>query len=444
VTDEKTSDELVRGDVSSDPAAAAIEALQKVRAMFVAHQLTAAPPPEDTFPKFIEATPTSVPSSAAPANPAELFPFTILSGGLCEKLAETTDEYVTSTPQQRFRASQTKLRAVEPLVAATAPKRQRRPRSRYQRARRARRTTANHWGHCPAKPRWPKQKGTTTLTGHLMALEKANYFVRHTNADPHPALLLRQLEGQVRANLEKGLPVWKARKWIRTDLAESQHRFSLFLLQHVDEDSHLVGKPDHKGHIIPYSIADIVDETGLSRSTVNRRISDFVLAGYIFRWQEKLKDFNEATDEEEWVSFVSHMRVRTEFFRALGVSEEELKGLKANVQAFRGYKSGPGPSLAEKSRKQLAADKLQRAQQHGRERRGRGENPARNVLGGTVIASITSRMTRPAPHSAVEGVSRMGIEAQLRRKYPDWDRWKPETREKFIQQRLRPKPPPPS
>jgi hypothetical protein len=444
---EKARDELVGGDASSAEAsaAAAIEALRSVRTMLVAQQLAAPSPPADALAKAVDAR-TSLPASGSPMSAAPPYPFTILSGGLSEKVVETAEQYLLpGSPQERFRAA-----AVPPWsrhavpAAKDQPKRKRRGRSRSQRARRARRLTENHWGHCPARPRWPKQKGTTTLTGQLMALEKANYFVRHTNADPHPALLLRQLEGQVRANREKGLPVWQARKWIRTDLAESQHRFSLFLLQHVDVDSHLVGKPDHKGHIIPYSIAEIVEETGLSRATVNRRISDFVLAGYIFRWQEKLKDFDEETHEEEWVSFVAHMRVNIAFFGALGISEEELAALKKNVQHYRGYKNAPGQSLAERSRKQMAADKFERAQQHGRERRGRGENTGRNVLGGTVIARIASRMTQPKPQSAQEGASRVGIEAQLRQQYPDWDSWNPKERKRVIQRRLYPKPPLPS
>jgi Winged helix-turn-helix DNA-binding len=437
---ENTSPELVAADVSPAlPPAGAIEVLEKVRALLV-EQLMAPAPPQDAFPRQVAASTPSLQEQPAKSQDEPLFPFTILSGGLCEKIAATANDYVEVDPGERLRRARPNLQPAK--AAERAPTKRRRRRARYQRGRRARRTTQNKRGHCPARPRWPKQKGTTAFTGPLMELEKSNYFVRHTNADPHPGLLLRAVEGHVRSKRAQGLPVWVARKWIRTDLAESQHRFSLFLLQHVDEDSHLVGKPDHKGHIIPYSIADIMKETGLSRSTVNRRISDFVLAGYIYRWQEKSKEIDEETGEEKWVSFVAHMRLNIEFFRALGVTKAELDELKKSCQSYRGYKNEPGYALGERSRRELAAEKLERARQHARERRGLGENQMRNVLGSTVIAEMDTTMTQATPHSAVEGVSRIGITAQLRRTHPDWDSWKPEARERAIRQRLRPRPPP--
>jgi hypothetical protein len=411
---------------------AAIAGLLELRAKLVAGVLAAPSPPDNSFPQSVQETSPSLPST--PVKLLDPYPFAILSGGLCDKIAATAEAYLPALPS----ALQLVPQAEDP--SGHVPKRLRR-RSSYHRVRRWSRETPNSFGHCPARPRFAQDnKKRTTFLGQLEVLERERYAVRGTNADPYPGLLQRQVAGEVVRRRAAGQPIVKTRLWIRSDLAESQCRFALFLLRHVDEDSHLVGKPDGQGHIVPYTIDEIAKETKYARSTINRRISDYVNAGYIFRWQEKMKDVDENTGEETWVSFAAHMRVTLSFFSTFGVSEATLKALRKFRQERNGYKNEPGQTSAEKNRRQVAAEKFQRMQQHLLERRGRGENLARNELGSRVIAPIAANMTKPRELSAQEGFSLIGIEAKLRRQYPDWDRWPAETREKVLLLRVRPPP----
>jgi hypothetical protein len=424
------------GKTADAQRAAAIAGLLELRAKIVAEVLAAEPPPDNSFPQSVHDSSPSLPSK--PVQAGDPFPFAILSGGICDKIAETAESYLPAAPPLLHLVPQ----ADDPN--ANGPKRDRR-RARYHRTRRWSRETPNSFGHCPAKPRFPARdpkKKWTTFLGQLEVMEKERYGVRGTNADPYPALLQRQIAGQVLKRRAAGQPIVQTRLWIRSDLAESQCRFALFLLRHVDEDSHLVGKPDGEGHIVPYSIDEIAQETRYSRSTIDRRISDYVNAGFIFRWQEKMLVVDETTGEESWVSFASHMRVTLSFFSTFGVSEETLKGLRQHRQRLNGYKNEPGQTAAEKNFRQLAAEKYQRVQQHLLERRGRGENLNRNAIGSKVIASIAANMTRPRELSAQEGFSRIGIEEKLRREFPSWDKWPLETRERILLSRLRPKPSP--
>lgn len=341
-------------------------------------------------------------------------------------------------------------------------------RRRRHRVRHSARSTPNRFGHCPADPRRFRPWNVPAFLRPGLQAHEAAYFARGTNADPHPALLLRAKPGTLREarRLGKTGPVLLSRKRVRSDLRESQDLFAQFILKHVDLDSHAVGKPPNdQGHIVPYSLGEMLDAVRqeivhlpnailtnpdssdgaghprayFSLSTLCRRIRDFRDAGYIVRWQHREYEAGE-DGQDDWDGFVANMRVTRAFFRALGYTDKDLKEEALRRRAERGYKTEISPPVH--SPRYEAFLQRQRAEGH-RSAHERANPFARQLISRTVDVCLTANATAAEDPAAATVAAEV---LELVRRQPGGAQTSTAQLRRAVQHKLRvrrpPRPPP--